>query len=281
MNRKWIYLLAALALGIVTISSTGCEKLRARDNLNKGVQAFKNAKYAIAVDHFKEAVDLDPTFQTARLYLATAYMQQYVPGVPTADNEQMAKAAQDNFLKVLEQDPKNAIAIESLASLNYNEAGGIDNQDAKVKKLDEAAEWYTKLSEVDPHKKEAFYSLGVITWAKWYPALQAARNSLKMKQEDPGPLKDKKVRDELRAKYGAMIDDGIKNLQQAIDLDNNYDDAMAYLNLLYRERADLADTKLAYDQDIQTADNWLQKALDTRKMKAGAAPAAPAAEGAK
>jgi tetratricopeptide (TPR) repeat protein len=175
----------------------------------------------------------------------------------------------------LEQDPKNEIATESLASLNYTEAGGIPDLDAKIKKLDEAEQWYTKLTELNPKKKEAFYSLGVIAWAKWYPALQAARNGLKMKQEDPGPLKDKKVRDDLRAKYGAMIDDGLKNLQTAIDLDGNYDDAMAYVNLLYRERADLADSKLAYDQDIQSADNWLQKALDTRKVKAGALPATP------
>ena len=41
--------------------STGCEKLKARDHLNKGVQAFKSAKYTQAVEHFKEAVQLDPT----------------------------------------------------------------------------------------------------------------------------------------------------------------------------------------------------------------------------
>ena len=35
-----------------------------------------------------------------------------------------------------------------------------------MKKLDEAKEWYTKLAEVEPTNKEAFYSLGVITWAK-------------------------------------------------------------------------------------------------------------------
>ncbi len=38
-------------------------------------------------------------------------------------------------------------------------------------KLDEAAEWYEKLIEVDPKNKEAYYSLGVIAWSKWYPAL--------------------------------------------------------------------------------------------------------------
>ena len=67
-----------------------------------------------------------------------------------------------------------------------------------------------KLVEVDPQNKEAWYSLGVITWAKWYPELMAARTKRGMKPEDPGPLKDPKVRVELREKYGDMIEGGFE-----------------------------------------------------------------------
>ncbi len=274
MNRKWTFLVGALALGLVAGAGTGCQKLRARDNLNKGVQAFKNARYPEAVERFKTAVELDPTFPTARLYLATAYMSQYIPGAESPENLQMAKAAKDNFLKVLDQDPKNSVALASLASLNYNEAGSIQDKDKKFQKLDEARGWYAKLSQADPKNKEAFYSLGVIAWAKWYPAIGAARVAAGMKPEDPGPLKDKKAREELRAKYSQTIDDGIKNLNHALDIDKNYDEAMAYLNLLYRERADLAETQDEYRKDIDTADMWLQKALDTRKSKASTTPGA-------
>ena len=95
-----------------------------------------------------------------------------------------------------------------------------------------------------------------------------------MRPEDPGPLKDKKVRDELRAKYLDMVNDGIKNLDQALEIDPRYDDAMAYLNLLYRERADLAGhTRESTRPTSNQADAWLQKTLDTRKAKAGALPA--------
>ena len=69
-----------------------------------------------------------------------------------------------------------------------------------------------------------------------------ARNKLGMKPEDPGPLKDKKVSEELKAKYLPLIDDGIANMQKALEIDKEYDDAMAYMNLLIRERADLAET---------------------------------------
>ena len=49
---------------------------------------------------------------------------------------------------------------------------------------------------------------------------------------------------------------------------------MAYLNLLIRERADLAADAEQYKKDIEVADNWVQKALETRKIKAARMPAA-------
>ena len=109
-------------------SGASCSKLQSRDQLNKGVQAFKSAQYPEAVEHFKTAVELDPSFSTARLYLATAYMQQYIPGAESPENKQMAKAAYDQFQKVLEQDPKNTVAIASIASLYLNQKKWDDAQ---------------------------------------------------------------------------------------------------------------------------------------------------------
>ena len=274
MKRKWTYLLAALALGILAVSTAGCQKLRARDQLNRGVQAFKNAKYPQAVEFFKSAVELDPTFPTARLYLATAYMSQYVPGVPDEDNAKMAQAAKENFLKVLEQDPKNGVALASMASLNFTEAQGVKDLDQKVKKLEESQDWYQRLAVADPKNKEAFYSLGVIAWTKAYAALGSAKAAIGQRPEDPVPIKDKKIREDLRANYWNIIVDGIKNLETSLEIDPHYDDAMAYLNLLYRQKADLADNADDYRKDTAAADEWLQKALDTRKAKASGGMAA-------
>jgi tetratricopeptide (TPR) repeat protein len=260
-----------LLIGGITVLafvSTGCEKLKARDNLNKGVQAFKSAKYNTAVDHFKEAVQLDPTFTTARLYLGMAYFSQYIPGAESEENLQNANAAKQEFLKVLETEPNNTVAISTLASLHYQQAQGNQPLEQKMKRLDEAKEWYEKLAAAEPNNKEAYYSLGVISWAKWYPALMTARAKLGMKPEDPGPIKDKKLKEELKAQWLPVIDSGIKNLEKALEIDREYDDAMAYLNLLIREKADLADTPEEYKKAIEIADNWVQKSLETKKIKA-------------
>jgi len=250
--RIVLVMLACLLLAF----GTGCEKLRARDNLNKGVAAYKSAKYPEAVEFFKQSVELDPNFPTARLYLATAYMSQYIPGADSPENAQMAKAAYDQFVEVLKQDPVNTVAMASIASLFFNQ-----------KKFEEAKEWYQKLIGVDPKNKEAYYTLGVIAWSKAFPVRMDARARLGMRPEDPGPLKDKKVREEVKEKNMPVVEEGLKSLEKALEIDPKYDDAMAYLNLLHRERGDLADNVEGFRKDTEIADNWVQKTLETKKIK--------------
>ena len=272
MPRKILISLAAAAVLVLAGASAGCKKLEARDNLNKGVQAFKNAKYADAVEFFKRAIELDPRYPTAKLYLATAYMSQYIPGAESPENLSFAENAAKYFMEVLNEDPNNTTAIKSLASLAYQQSSGAPTTEEKLARLDKAAEWNRRLAQVNPQEKEAYYSLGVIAWAKFYPVWMSTRNKLGMRPDEPGPLKDKKVRTELLEKYMALIEDGIQNLKKALEIDPEYDDAMAYLNLLHRERADLHDDAAAYKKDIDEADMWINKTLETRKIKAERQP---------
>jgi tetratricopeptide (TPR) repeat protein len=268
LNRNVLVACATILISFVF----GCDRLKSRDHQNQGVDAFKNAKYADAVEHFKQAIALDPENPYARLYLATAYMAQWIPGAISPENVEFARKAKEEFMKVLEKDPKDKSALEYLGSLAYNQAQSLP-QDQKMAMFDEATDWFHKLAAVDPQKKEAYYYLGVIAYNKFHPELMLARVNAKMKSEDPGPLKDKKVKEELRAKYAPVLDEGIGNLQKALDIDKEYDDAMAYMNLLIRERADLLDSSDEYKKQIDSADVWLQKALDTKKIKAARTPA--------
>ena len=250
--RKLTIVLAAVALALV---ATGCNKLKSRSQVNEGVAAFKGAQYPQAVEHFKNAVDLDPTFLSARQYLAVAYYQQYIPGAESPENTQMAQAAFDQFQKVLDQDPKNQLAIVSIASLFLNQ-----------RKWDDAKQWFEKSIAVSP-SADSYYSLGFIAWSRWFPAFGQALATLGMRQEDPGPIKDKKVKEALKEKWEPVIDDGLKDLDKALEINPEFDDAMSYENLLIRERAYLADNKEEYEQQIKIADAWLDKAMATKKNK--------------
>jgi TonB family protein len=250
-------LVAAFVTLALTLGSGAIMAQDAREWLNRGVTAFKNAQYQDAVSDFQKAVDLAPDNATARLYLATTYMQQYIPGSESRENLDMAQRAEEEFRKVFAVDARNKVALASLASLSLNQ-----------KKWDNARDWYHQLLNVDPNNADAYYSLGFITWSQWYPAYSVARKQLGMNQEQPGPIPNVSVRNDLRAQYWGMLDDGLWNLHKALEINPQYDDAMAYINLLVRERADLRDTKEEYTRDIAEADQWVQKVLDTKKAKA-------------
>ena len=247
---RWIasFFLIAAALSGQTDSKTW---------INQGVTAFKSARYAEAVAAFQKATELDPGSVTAHLYLATAYMQQFIPGAESADNREVWQKAMDEFERVLALDAGNKVAVQSEASLYLN-----------AKKWEEARSRYKQLLAVDPNNKDAYYTLGFIDWSQWYPAYSAARQGAGMRLEDPGPIPDAALRASLAAQWNATLEDGIWNLNRALELDPKYDDAMAYLNLFLRERADLRDTRAEYLQEVQAADQWVQKALETKKEKA-------------
>src|SRR5947209_9807600 len=141
-------IVAIAALAGVALLGTGCSKLKSRDQLNQGVQSFKAAKYTDAVEHFKQAIALDPSNPNARLYLATAYMVQYIPGAESPENVKLGQAAKDEFMTVLRENPKDKTAIAYLASLSFQQASASADLDTKLKKLDDARDWYLKLTQV-------------------------------------------------------------------------------------------------------------------------------------
>jgi tetratricopeptide (TPR) repeat protein len=254
--------LVVLATAAVALSSTGCDKLKARDHLNKGVQAYKNSKFEQAVDHFQQAVALDPSLVNAKLYLATAYANQYIPGADTPENNRFGEQAIDEYKQVLQVDPRNINSIKGIAYLYL-----------QMKKFPLAKEYYKKASEVDPNDPEPYYSVAVIDWTQTYVPRQEERAKLGMKPDESLPVKDKKVCAQIKEKNTANVQEGIDNLNKALQLRPDYDDAMAYLNLMYRERADIqCDDPAARAADLKTADEWVDKTMATKKAKAEKQP---------
>jgi hypothetical protein len=70
----------------------------------------------------------------------------------------------------------------------------------------------------------------------------------------------------LAKQNGPLVDEGLKYLTMAVNDRPNYDDAMQYLNLIYRNKADVDyGNAAAVSQDLALADQWTAKAMDTRK----------------
>jgi tetratricopeptide (TPR) repeat protein len=247
-----------LAVAVLSLLAfmTGCNRLQARDQLNKGVSAYKNAKYEEAIGHFQKAVQLDPSLPMARLYLATAYAQQVVPDLDSPENLQSAQLAIDGFKEVLSKDPKDINSLKGIASLYFN-----------IKKYDEARDWQKKVIEVDPNDPEAHYSIGVIDWRLAYRNAVKTLVAAGMQDDGTGNAKMSKATcATLQQQNTQLVTEGIEYLQKAIDLRPSYDEAMSYINLMYRRKADLdcgndADRKA----DLAKADEWREKSMGTRK----------------
>jgi tetratricopeptide (TPR) repeat protein len=267
-----VFCLAALLILVLSVS--GCSKLRARDLLNKGVAAFKNAQFDTAVEDFKQAKQLDPDLVNARLYLATAYASQYIPGAPSDENMRHGQEAVEEYRQVLEKDPNNINAIDGLASILYQMAG----QPFDPKKFEESKSYHEKHIQLKPQDPQPYYSVGVIDWALAYRGnneMRAEYNKAHINKQvrDTDPLPPD-VRAAYTQKYGSMVDEGIKALQTAIQIKPDYDDAMTYLNLLLRRKADMVESAAERDALTKQADDLLDKVKELKQKRAEQAPAA-------
>jgi tetratricopeptide (TPR) repeat protein len=257
MNRS-ARLAAVIAVAAALLSATGCQMLKARDQLNKGVQAYKSANYEQAIEHFKNAVSLDDRLKVAKLYLATAYTSQYVPGVETKENIRMAEQAIEQYKSVLTEDTQNVTSLKGIAYLYM-----------QMKKFDEAREYYKKSIAVDPNDPETYYSIGVLDWTAVYKDTADRKSKEGLRIDDEMKSKrDQKLCEEIKTANEARANEGLDMLQKAMDKRQDYDDAMVYVNLIYLRKADMeCSDPEARAQDKKMSEDWSNKAMDARKRK--------------
>jgi len=220
----------------------GQARIEAATKMNEGIKAFGDQKYDAAAQFFEKAVQLDPAFETARMYLATAYMSQFVPGSTDSKNEEMAQRAIKTFEEIVAraEDPAkpNKNAMISIASLYY-----------QLKEHDESKYWCGRILQIDPQSAEAYYRIAVID-------LEDALEKTGIRGENVEYLSP-----EDRTRTQANIDEGLTSLDKALEIRPDYFDAMSYQNLLLREKAKLEEDEWTKAELIRQANLLSQKAL--------------------
>jgi tetratricopeptide (TPR) repeat protein len=252
---------------ITAFGAAGCAKLKARDMLNKGVAAYRDGKFDLAIEDFKQAKEFDPTLTNARLYLATAYATQYIPGAPSDENIRMGEQAIKEFQDVLGADSNNISAIDGIGSILYNMAGTPYTR----ARFEESKTYHMKHIALKPEDPEPYYWIGVIDWTLTYRSNLEMRGKWRLanagkalKDDDPLPAQ---VRDDYTKENGQLVDEGIEKLRRALELRPDYDDAMAYLNLLLRRKADEAAAPDERASLLKQADELVDKAKEIKQKK--------------
>src|SRR5579859_3920354 len=134
MNGPARLIALAVASGSMVLSMSGCNRLQARDQLNKGVEAYKSARYEEAIGHFQKATELDPSLPMAKSYLATALAQNVVPGLTTPDNLKNAQQAISIFQQVLDKEPNDVNSLKQIAGIYFS-----------IKKFNEAKDYQKRV----------------------------------------------------------------------------------------------------------------------------------------
>jgi len=231
----------------------------AQDEMQAGVKAYRSAKDQEAIRHFQRAVALDPDLTAAHLYLGNCYAQQYIPGSDSEEAIAIGENAITELKLVLSantpQDERIA-ALRLLGSVQFN-----------MKKFEPAKNTYSQLSSLVPEDTNAYYTIGVIDWTECYTPRMDLRASMNLKPTDE--ITTVSACNLLRSMNQKNVEDGIEKLSRALDLKPDYDDAMAYMNLLYREKAEYeCDNPEQRQTDLKMADQWVDRALQSKKAKA-------------
>jgi tetratricopeptide (TPR) repeat protein len=231
---------------VLLLGLSGCQfydKLQARDQLNKGVQAYTSKQYKSAAEHFQTAIEKDPTLIDAYLYLATTLRAEFVPLVTTPDNLRRGMESIRAFEEVLKLDANNVNAMANIADLYRN-----------MEKPDEAKEWYRKLMTIEAQKAQALYGIASLDYNM--------ANELTGKDGENIP----NLTPEKKEEVSRMVDEGIATLRQALELNKRFSEAMEYLNLLYREKAELAENDEEKRQWEREADKLALEAMELKRQ---------------
>ena len=112
-----------------------------------------------------------------------------------------------------------------------------------MKNFAKAKEYYKKRTELEPNSPEPFYSIGNVNWILCY------------NKQDPLPTDQKKV----------LIEEGLTNLEKAVQNDPNYYNAYFYINLLLRQKAQVIIDELT-DANPKLKDQFAMAALDPKSL---------------
>ncbi len=294
----------------------GCSEVRGRRKIQEANSLYKENDYKGAVAAFEEAEKLVPDLPVLWLNKGFTCRQLIVPGTKTPESVSASKCALTAFARYKELKPEDSrgdmLYVQTLFdSDEFDELAkmyedryrknqkdgeavqGLMQVYTKQGKLDEALQWYRVSADLRPEDPEAQYGVGVFLYQQLFTKGGSPDKNAFDPRPDPNKPKEVKVPPPFG--YGDITaqqridyaDEGIKYLEHAIALRPTYTDAMAYVNLLFRQKSfALWETPDEWQKAIDKAEEWKNRTialLNTGKLAGpagdGGAPSSSAPDG--
>ncbi len=270
-------LLALVALVAITSGCGYINSLRAKNELNKVAQSYKEKKFAEAERHAKRALELDPDNENAPVFIARTIHAQYRKGVDTPENVAKANEAIDAYKQIAAKDPNNDEAFTAVTVL-LGSLGKPDEQTAWVQqRADNAA--------VNPNKRAD--ALAFLASKDWECSNQVTDS--KANQQDVAKPDGKVVIQYVKPKDAADYDKavrcmtaGLEKAEKAISYDNDNEKAWSQkYNLLLEAKklAQMEENQGKAEQLAKQAEEALKRTQELYERKKAAQPAPSPAAG--
>jgi len=267
----------AIAVTLLMLPALGCNKFKARIQLKQGNEYYANEEYKQALQEFQKGLESDPDATFAWRSVGLSALAQFKPGDESPANQELARVATEAFERYL-ADPENAedqkvkdyLLSMYLNGKQYDKALAFVDQEkekdptksgdfmrSKINILNQADRYDEAvnlgMAFQGPDAPEILYTLGVSAWDKSY---NDPKYSLEQREH--------------------IVDMGLAATDKALKLKPDYFEAMAYYNLLYREKAKMTTDPAARQAFLDKATEWMQKAIELRKKAAANEPKSPA-----
>jgi hypothetical protein len=269
-----------VVLGLFVAGTTGCtlvNKIRAKNELNETAKAYKEGHFDVAEQHAKRALALDPTNQTAPIFIARVIHQQYKPGVDQADNIQRARDAIQAYQRVLEKPTGEQQADEAYKAISVLYSAIKDDENLRSWIMKRASD----ASQPNDKRAEAYAILAGKDWDCSFRVTEqpdvkttaTEGGSAKVTYKKPANQKDFE-------NIQKCVVRGLEEAETAIKFDANNESAWSYKTNLLLEAAKQAemdgkpDQKAAYEKQAQTAQIRASQLAEERRKKEEAAEAA-------
>jgi tetratricopeptide (TPR) repeat protein len=187
-------------------------------------------RFEDAEEMFLRVLDLDPT-NMENYYVVAGFYNRYA-----GENEEIHKKAEEMYLRRIELDPQNP--------QGYAYAAQFYDNVRPIPDFDMAYEMHQKNLNLDPENALILFTIGVNRFNKAY----RLQNLLSRQQRI------------------ALADESEKTLLESAELDPNYPDTFAYINLLYRNvHAHLYPERS--ERYVREADRYMERYNQVRKRQ--------------
>src|SRR5213080_1633001 len=270
---------ATAVLVLFAGAGAGCtlvNKVRAKNELNETARSYREGRFEEAEQHAKRALALDPSNQTAPIFIARVIHQQYKPGVDQPDNIQRARDAIEAYQKVLQNPPNEQQAEEAYKAISVLYSAIKDDQNLRA--------WITKRatdpSQPNEKRAEAYAILAGKDWDCSYKVTE--QPDVKTTSTEGGSAKVTYKKPKDQKDFDAIqkcVVRGLEEAETAIKYDSNNESAWSYKTNLLLEAAKQAemdgkaDQKAQYEKQADIAGKRAGALSDERRKKEEAAEA--------